>query len=45
MMEEDKVVEIVSESNDDSAIEVTAKNLAAEKGDLTRNLEHIVQTA
>ena len=35
----------LSESYDDTEIECTGKNLVAEKGDLTRNPEYIVQTA
>ena len=34
----------LSESYDDTEIEYTGKNLAVEKGDLTRNPGHIVQT-
>ncbi|MDH3488665.1 MAG: hypothetical protein OEL82_11615 [Nitrosopumilus sp.] len=38
-------VEIISESYDESENIFAGKNLAAGKGDQTKNLEHTVQTA
>ncbi|MDH3764611.1 MAG: hypothetical protein OER82_02225 [Nitrosopumilus sp.] len=45
MMDENKIVESISESYDDSENILAVKKLVAEKGDLTRNSGHTVQTA
>ncbi|MDH3311673.1 MAG: hypothetical protein OEM28_00830 [Nitrosopumilus sp.] len=43
--ENSKDVKIISESYDESENIFAGKNLAAGKGDQTKNLEHTVQTA
>ena len=45
MIDENKVVESISESYDTLKTSLLQKNLAAEKGGQTRNPEPIVQTA
>ena len=40
----DSMIAIAAESYNDSENILAGKNLAAEKGDLTRNLGHTVQT-